>query len=144
SGERGRGGVWGVFFFGSGAPAGAISELASSGAGIELVPIVGPEIDKLRSQQEFFTPDTIAANTYQNVGEVKTISINAQLVTSAKLPEQTVYDIVKALYSDATRKTLDNGHAKGKLITKENAVKGAGIPFHAGAEKYYKEVGLLK
>lgn len=122
----------------------SISELASSGAGIELVPIVGPEIDKLRSQQEFFTPDTIAANTYQNVGEVKTISINAQLVTSAKLPEQTVYDIVKALYSDATRKTLDNGHAKGKLITKENAVKGAGIPFHAGAEKYYKEVGLLK
>lgn len=138
-----EGGLY-AFFFVRGAPAGAISELASSGAGIELVPIVGPEIDKLRSQQEFFTPDTIAANTYQNVGEVKTISINAQLVTSAKLPEQTVYDIVKALYSDATRKTLDNGHAKGKLITKENAVKGAGIPFHAGAEKYYKEVGLLK
>lgn len=144
AGDKLKDGGLDAFFFVSDAPAGAISELASSGAGIELVPIVGPEIDKLRSQQEFFTPDTIAANTYQNVGEVKTISINAQLVTSAKLPEQTVYDIVKALYSDATRKTLDNGHAKGKLITKENAVKGAGIPFHAGAEKYYKEVGLLK
>lgn len=144
AGDKLKDGGLDALFFVSGAPAGAISELASSGAGIELVPIVGPEIDKLRSQQEFFTPDTIAANTYQNVGEVKTISINAQLVTSAKLPEQTVYDIVKALYSDATRKTLDNGHAKGKLITKENAVKGAGIPFHAGAEKYYKEVGLLK
>ncbi|AZR83681.1 TRAP transporter solute receptor TAXI family protein [Bordetella pertussis] len=144
AGDKLKDGGLDAFFFVGGAPAGAISELASSGAGIELVPIVGPEIDKLRSQQEFFTLDTIAANTYQNVGEVKTISINAQLVTSAKLPEQTVYDIVKALYSDATRKTLDNGHAKGKLITKENAVKGAGIPFHAGAEKYYKEVGLLK
>ncbi|AMG86572.1 TAXI family TRAP transporter solute-binding subunit [Bordetella parapertussis] len=144
AGDKLKDGGLDAFFFVGGAPAGAISELASSGAGIELVPIVGPEIDKLRSQQEFFTPDTIAANTYQNVGEVKTISVNAQLVTSAKLPEQTVYDIVKALYSDATRKTLDNGHAKGKLITKENAVKGAGIPFHAGAEKYYKEVGLLK
>ncbi|WP_376851130.1 TAXI family TRAP transporter solute-binding subunit [Bordetella pertussis] len=144
AGDKLKDGGLDAFFFVSGAPTGPISELASSGAGIELVPIVGPEIDKLRSQQEFFTPDTIAANTYQNVGEVKTISINAQLVTSAKLPEQTVYDIVKALYSDATRKTLDNGHAKGKLITKENAVKGAGIPFHAGAEKYYKEVGLLK
>ncbi|SUV53333.1 TAXI family TRAP transporter solute-binding subunit [Bordetella parapertussis] len=144
AGDKLKDGGLDAFFFVGGVPAGAISELASSGAGIELVPIVGPEIDKLRSQQEFFTPDTIAANTYQNVGEVKTISVNAQLVTSAKLPEQTVYDIVKALYSDATRKTLDNGHAKGKLITKENAVKGAGIPFHAGAEKYYKEVGLLK
>ena len=38
--------------------------------------------------------------------------------------------MTKALYSDATRKTLDNGHAKGKLITRDNAVKGAGIPFH--------------
>ena len=44
----------------------------------------------------------------------------------------------------ATRKQLEAGHAKGKFITKENAVKGAGIPFHAGAEKFYKEVGLLK
>ncbi|HSC01106.1 MAG TPA: TAXI family TRAP transporter solute-binding subunit, partial [Burkholderiaceae bacterium] len=45
---------------------------------------------------------------------------------------------------DAAQKTLAAGHAKGKLITKENAVKGAGIPFHPGAEKYYREVGLIK
>ena len=45
---------------------------------------------------------------------------------------------------DATQKQLAAGHAKGKLITKENAVKGAGIPFHPGAEKFYKEAGLLK
>ena len=98
----------------------------------------------LRAKQEFFTPDTIAANTYQNVGEVKTISVNAQLVSSAKVPEAVVYEVTKALYSDATRKTLDNGHAKGKLITRDNAIKGAGIPFHPGAEKFYKEIGLLK
>jgi len=55
-----------------------------------------------------------------------------------------VYEVTKALYSDATRKTLDAGHAKGKLITRENATKGAGIPFHPGAEKFYKEIGLLK
>ncbi|MEO7009406.1 MAG: TAXI family TRAP transporter solute-binding subunit, partial [Caldimonas sp.] len=42
------------------------------------------------------------------------------------------------------QKTLAAGHAKGKLITKENAVKGAGIPFHPGAEKFYREVGLIK
>ncbi|KOF53592.1 MULTISPECIES: TAXI family TRAP transporter solute-binding subunit [unclassified Achromobacter] len=144
AGDKLKDGGLDAFFFVGGAPAGAIAELASSGAGIELVPLVGPEIDKLRKEQQFFTPDVIAANTYQNVGETKTISVNAQLVTSAKQSEQTVYDIVKALYSDSTRKTLDNGHAKGKLITKENAVKGAGIPFHPGAEKFYKEAGLLK
>ena len=41
-------------------------------------------------------------------------------------------------------KTLAAGHAKGKLITKENAVKSAGIPFHPGAEKFYREAGLIK
>jgi hypothetical protein len=36
------------------------------------------------------------------------------------------------------------GHAKGKFITKENAVQGAGIPFHPGAVRFYREAGLLK
>ncbi|MEN5401212.1 TAXI family TRAP transporter solute-binding subunit [Achromobacter xylosoxidans] len=143
AGDKLKDGGLDAFFFVGGAPAGAIAELASAG-NIELVSLVGPEIDALRAKQEFFTPDTIAANTYQNLPEVKTISVNAQMVTSAKLSEQVVYDVTKALYSDATRKTLDNGHAKGKLITRDNAVKGAGIPFHPGAEKFYKEIGLLK
>ena len=143
AGDKLKDGGLDAFFFVGGAPAG-IAELASSGAGIEIVSMVGPEIDALRAKQEFFTPDTIAANTYQNVGEVKTISVNAQLVSSAKVPEAVVYEVTKALYSDATRKTLDNGHAKGKLITRDNAIKGAGIPFHPGAEKFYKEIGLLK
>ena len=64
-------------------------------------------------------------------------------MTSAKLDTETVYQITKAMYSDSTQKTLA-GHAKGKFITKENAVKSVGIPFHPGAEKFYKEAGLLK
>jgi len=144
AGDQIKDGGLDAFFFVGGAPAGAIAELASSGAGIELIPVTGPEIDKLLTEQQFFTNDTIAANTYQGVGEIRTISVNAQMVSSTKVPEQTVYDITKALYNDTTRTLLDSGHAKGKLITRENAVKGAGIPFHPGAERFYKEVGLLK
>ncbi|SAI66497.1 TRAP transporter solute receptor TAXI family protein [Bordetella ansorpii] len=144
AGDKMRDGSLDAFFFVGGAPAGAIAELASSGGGIELVSLVGPEIDKLRGEQQFFTPDVIPANTYQGVAEAKTISVNAQMVTSDKQPEAVVYELTKKLYSDATRKTLDSGHAKGKLITLQNAVKGAGIPFHPGAEKFYKEAGLLK
>jgi len=47
------------------------------------------------------------------------------------------------LFSDAGQKARGAG-AKGKFITKENAVSGAGIPFHPGAEKFFKEAGLLK
>ncbi len=78
------------------------------------------------------------------MGEVKTLAVGAQWVTSDKADAATVYEITKSLFSDATQKQLAAGHAKGKLITKENAVKGAGIPFHPGAEKFYKEAGLLK
>ncbi|MBC7135534.1 MAG: immunogenic protein, partial [Oceanibaculum nanhaiense] len=41
-------------------------------------------------------------------------------------------------------KLLDNGHAKGKVIIEANALKGILIPLHPGAERYYKETGLLK
>jgi len=144
AGDKMKDGGLDAFFFVGGAPAGAIAELASSGSGIELVSIDGPEIDKLRSQQRFFTPDVIPANTYKGVGEVKTISVNAQWITSTKQSEAVVYEITKALYSEKTQAALAAGHAKGKFITRQNAVTGAGIPFHPGAEKYYKEVGLLK
>jgi TRAP transporter TAXI family solute receptor len=75
---------------------------------------------------------------------VQTLAVGAQWVTSAKADTETVYQITKALFSDATQKTLAAGHAKGKFITKEHAVQGVGIPFHPGAEKFYKEAGVLK
>jgi TRAP-type uncharacterized transport system substrate-binding protein len=65
-------------------------------------------------------------------------------VTSDKADADTVYQITKALYSDAVQKTLAAGHAKGKYINLQNAVQGVGIPFHAGAEKFYREAGVLK
>jgi hypothetical protein len=55
-----------------------------------------------------------------------------------------VYEITKALWNDTTRKLLDTGHAKGKLIRKETALSGAAIPLHPGAERFYREAGLLK
>ncbi len=144
AGDKMKDGSLDAFFFVGGAPAGAIAELASSGAGIELIPIDGAPAEALRKTSAFFAPDEIPADTYKGVAAVKTISVGAQWVTSDKADTNTVYEITKALYSDATQKTLAAGHAKGKLITKENAVRSAGIPFHPGAEKFYREAGLIK
>ncbi|MFO1221286.1 MAG: TAXI family TRAP transporter solute-binding subunit [Burkholderiaceae bacterium] len=144
AGDKMKDGSLDAFFFTGGAPAGAIAELASGGAGIELVPIDGPQADGIRTASPFFAPDVIPADTYKGVPAVKTLAVGAQWVTSDKADAGVVYEITKALFSDAAQKSLAAGHAKGKLITKENAVKGAGIPFHPGAEKFYKEVGLLK
>jgi hypothetical protein len=144
AGDKLRDGGLDAFFFVGGYPAGAIAELAASGAGIELVPIAGPEIEKMRQQYGFFAADTIPANTYKNVGEARTLAVGAQWVTSDRQDANLVYEITKALWNANTRRLLDSGHAKGKAITRENAVLGAGIPFHPGAERFYKEQGLLK
>jgi uncharacterized protein len=144
AGDKLKDGSLDAFFFVGGAPAGAIAELASSGVGIELVPLAGPQAEALLKSSPWFAVDNIAAGTYKDVPAVQTLAVGAQFVTSAKVDTETVYQVTKAMFSDATQKTLAAGHAKGKFITKENAVKGVGIPFHPGAEKYYKEVGLLK
>lgn len=142
--DRMRDGAMDAFFFVGGYPAGAIAELASQ-EDVTLVPITGPEIDKLRSDYSFFSAESIPAGTYEGQdADVATISVGAQLVTSADQPEELIYNIVKAIYNENTQKLFAAGHAKGKAITLDNAVLGAGIPFHPGAEKYYKEVGKLK
>ena len=75
------------------------------------------------------------------------MAVQGILVTSADQPDDLIYEITKAMWNDNSRKLLDNGHAKGKVIRPETALKGiAGleVPLHAGAEKFYKEAGLLK
>ncbi len=144
AGDKLKDGALDAFFFVGGAPAGAIAELASSGAGIELVALGGPQAEALLKSSPWFAVDHIAAGTYKDVPDVQTLAVGAQLVTSAKVDTETVYQVTKAMFSESTQKTLAAGHAKGKFITKENAVKGVGIPFHPGAEKYYREVGLIK
>jgi TRAP transporter TAXI family solute receptor len=144
AGDKLRDGGLDAFFFVGGYPTGAISELASSSSGIDIIPVTGPEVDKLRKEYAFFAPDTIPANTYKGVGEVKTIAVGAQWVTSSKIPDAVIYEITKTVWNDNTRKILDAGHAKGKMIQLATATAGAGIPFHPGAEKFYREKGLLK
>ena len=142
--DRMRDGALDAFFTVGGWPTGAIAELASSQGGIDLLPVDGDAAQRLLKQYSFFSADVIPADAYKGSAETKTIAVGAQLVTSAKLADALVYDITKALWNDATRKMLDAGHAKGKLIRKETAVDGAGIPLHPGAERFYREAGLLK
>ena len=144
AGDKLRDGGLDAFFFVGGFPAGAISELASAGGGIELVPLAGPEIDKLRAQYSFFATDQIPRGTYKDIGDTATLSVGAQWVTSDKQSEELIYQITKALWNNNSRALHDSGHAKGKAIQKATAIAGAGIPLHPGAEKFYREAGMLK
>jgi uncharacterized protein len=142
--EKMRDGSVDAFFFTGGYPAGAITELASAGGGIELVPITGPEAAKLRETAKFFSVDEIPAGTYKDIGAVPTVAVGAQWVTSSKIPADLIYEVTKATWSAKTRQMLDGGHAKGKSIQPATALLGLGIPLHPGAERFYKEAGILK
>ncbi|MCW5745958.1 MAG: TAXI family TRAP transporter solute-binding subunit [Alphaproteobacteria bacterium] len=144
AGDKVKDGALDAFFFVGGYPAGAISELAASGAGIDLIPLAGPEIDKLRGQYKFFAEDLIPEGTYKGAGAVKTISVGAQWVTSTRQSDDLVYEITKALWNANTRKLLDSGHAKGRQIQERTALDGVGIPVHPGAARYYREKGMIK
>ncbi|KGJ08237.1 hypothetical protein EQ718_09715 [Paracoccus versutus] len=76
--------------------------------------------------------------------DVATLSVGAQLVTSADQPEELVHGITQALYNQTTQRLLAAGHPRGRLIMLENATQAAGIPFHPGAERFYREAGQLE
>lgn len=138
-----RNGQLDALFFVGGYPAGTLVELASSSE-VVLVPISGPEVDAMIAEYSFFSKDPIPDGVYQDVPGAETVAVGAQWLTSANQKDDLIYEITKALWNENTRKLLDVGHAKGKTVTKETALEGIGIPLHAGAEKYYREIGLIK
>jgi TRAP transporter TAXI family solute receptor len=141
--EKMKDGSVDAFFFVGGYPTAAIADLAASGPGIELVPIDGPNAEKIRGEYKFFARDEIPANTYKGVEGARTLSVGAQWITSANVDSETVYRVTKGLWADRTRRELDQGHPKGKMIATDTALIGIGIPLHAGAERFYREAGML-
>lgn len=138
-----RNGQIDAFFAVAGYPTGAVVELASA-ADIKIVPIDGAVAEALTSEYGFFAASEIPEGTYEGVAGAGTISVGAQWFTSATKDEELIYNITKALWNDESRILLDVGHAKGKTITAETALAGVGVPLHPGAERFYREVGLLE
>ena len=137
-----RNGKVDAIFVVAGFPTGAIVELASA-VDVKLVPIDGAGAKALTSKYGFFSQSPIPSGTYEGVNEVNTVAVGAQWFTSAKEDNELIYQITKALWNKESRKLMDVGHAKGKTITPESALSGVGVPLHPGAEKFYKEAGLI-
>jgi uncharacterized protein len=75
---------------------------------------------------------------------VETVGMAALWACRSDLPDDLVYKLVKAMYSDEGLDYLGKVHPAGKGIKKENAARWAPIPLHPGAEKFFKEEGFLK
>lgn len=133
-----------AFFYAGGTPFAALIQLGST-KGFELYKFSDAERKDINKIIPYYVESMIPAGVYENITEdTPTVAVNGQLITSVEQPEELVYEITKALWSDKTRALLDKGHAKGKAIQMETALTGVLIPLHPGAERFYKEVGMIK
>ena len=128
-------------FITAGVPNSALQELAFT-AGLVLIPVTGEEASAICSKYSFYTKTVIPGGTYKGTDEdTEALAIKATLAVSASLDENTVYEMTKALFENLEE--LGAAHAKGKEVSAESAVTGISVPFHPGAAKYFKEIGVL-
>lgn len=146
SAERIADGQLDAYFYAAGTPVAAIIQLDNT-KGLELYNFTDAEVKMANKSVPYYIPSKIPAGTYPGVPyDVNTVAVSGIFVTNVNQDEELIYQITKAMWSDTARKLLDNGHAKGKVITLETAldgVKGIDVPLHPGAIRFYKEKGMM-
>jgi hypothetical protein len=125
-----------------GSPAANIQDPTTT-CGAKLVPVAGPAVEKLIKEFPYFAEATIPGGMYPNNPDpVKTFGVVASFVSSAKVPDDVVYAMVKAVFDNIDEfKKLHPAFAN--LDPKEMIKNGMSAPLHSGAVKYYKEKGWM-
>jgi TRAP transporter TAXI family solute receptor len=125
-----------------GHPSGSIKE-ASTSCDTTLVNVTGPEIDKLVADNDYYRYAVIPGGMYRGTpNDTKTFGVGATFVTSSDVPEDVIYNVVKAVFEnfDSFKKL----HPAFGVLKKEEMIKdGLSAPLHRGAVKYYREAGLM-
>jgi hypothetical protein len=136
-----------AYFYAAGWPVAAMVQLAST-SGMNLHSFTEEDMARINEAVPAYIPSMIPGGTYEGIDEdTLTPAVSALLVTSSEVEEELIYGITQALWNEATRRMLDNGHPKGRLITSDTALAGMealGVPLHPGAQRYYEEAGLME
>jgi TRAP transporter TAXI family solute receptor len=125
-----------------GHPNGSIQE-ASSSCDSVVVNVTGPAVDKLVAKNAYFRTATIPGGMYRGTpDDAKTFGVGATFVSSAKVPADVIYNVVKAVFENFEE--FQKLHPAFAHLKKEEMIKdGLSAPLHDGAIKYYKEAGLM-
>lgn len=131
------------FFYGVGHPSANIQDPTTT-CGAKLVPITGPAVDKLVKERPYYAYASIPGGLYPNNPDAtRTYGVLATLVSSSKVPADTVYVVVKAVFDNFEE--FKKLHPALANLKPEDMVKnGNSAPLHEGAARYYREKGWLK
>jgi len=125
-----------------GHPSGSIKE-ASTSCDSVLVNVTGAEVDKLVADNDYYRTAIIPGGMYRGTdADTTTFGVGATFVSSAKVPENVIYNVVKAVFENFDE--FKKLHPAFVVLKKEEMIKdGLSAPLHDGAAKYYKEAGLM-
>lgn len=122
-------------------PASAVMDLAS-GMDVKLLEVPEEKFDELKQINEGYDRRIIEAGTYPKQDEdVQTFGTWTHLMGRCDLDEDTAYQVTKAVAENV--EDLGSIVAAMKGLTPEDMATDVGVPLHPGAEKYYKEVGVM-
>ena len=131
-----------AFVYTVGHPTGNIQEAAAS-CDVVLVDVSGPVVDKLVKDNSYYRYATIPGGMYRGTDtDTKTFGVGATFVSSATVPDEIIYNVVKAVFENFD--DFKKLHPAFAILKKEEMIKdGLSAPLHDGAVKYYKEAGLM-
>lgn len=126
-------------FWSVGPPTSSILDLATT-RDIELVQIVGEELENGLAASDVFAPYTIRAGTYPGVDEdVSTIGTPNVILVRAEMDDELAYGFLEALYANID--DVIAVHPSANDTTPELALSASPIPLHAAAVQYYQDQG---
>ena len=130
-----------VFTLGTTAPASAVMDLASA-RDVKLVPVDDATMGKLKQANPGYNKLIIKAGTYPKQDrDVPVIGYSTHIVAACDLPENTVYQMTKAMAANVDSMAAVVKAIEG--IKPKDMALDIGVPFHKGAAKYYKEAGAM-
>lgn len=129
-----------AFILYSGAPLSSIIDLTTT-TDVTWISLSDEFIAKFVEKYPYYMGLTLAKDVYNTAEEVNCIGVNNIMIVNKDVPEDIVYLVTKTMYENAEE--IWKVHTEAKKITLDTATN-VPIPLHPGAEKYFKEVGVLK
>jgi TRAP transporter TAXI family solute receptor len=129
-------------FFTTGLASAVVNDLFVSGK-VAMVPIDAVPGEVLRRQYPFYTLEKIPANTYKGQDrEALTPAVMAMVVARRDLPEELVYGFTRAIFDNLGQ--FHSAHPAARSLTLQTAQNGMPVPLHPGAERFYREKGVVR
>jgi len=123
----------------------ANTEQATANCPAVIAEVSGPEIDRLIKNHPYYRYATVPGGVYRgNPSDIQSFGVAATFVTRADMPEDIVYEMVMAVLKEENFENFKAQHPAFSRLTREEMVQeGLTAPLHPGAERAFRELGLL-